>query len=211
MFIQAGLEGKYAHLSYDIDELVLPGMFDPVTWQISGSDDDINALAQHSSNYLEFNAGLVLTYQNVLMRKYREFNLGFSVHHINKPSSLFSGEKIKRRYSLYFDIDFPLMDFRSKQMIPVLKPIFLYQLQGANMNFQYGGYLSIMNFRLGMMLRHNQNFEYFNSIFYVGVELSEININYSYDSSFLGKMKKNPISGAHEVTLSVKFQYKRNE
>ncbi len=211
LMIQAGLEGKFAHLSYDIEKIILPDMFNPITWQGRESDEDLTTFAQNTANYLEFNTGFVITYKNVLLRKYREFSLGISVHHINKPPSLLSGDKIPRRYNLYFDIDIPLMDFRSKQMIPVLKPVFLYQVQDSEMTFNYGGYLSVMNFQIGVLFRHNQNFGYFNSIFYAGVNFSDININYSYDSSFLGKMKKNPVSGAHEVTLSLNFQYKRNE
>jgi type IX secretion system PorP/SprF family membrane protein len=212
--IQAGLESRFALLSINTQNLVFPNMFDPISWQVKDETEYTREnLTSLTGNYIDFNAGVLMTYQNYMLRKYREFNIGFSVHHLNTPGSFlnFGNEKIERRYNLYFDIVIPLMDRRSVTVIPLLTPVFLAQKQGADMSFHYGGYLTYGNLDFGFLMRHNQLFQYINSILFVGLSYGNTNLSYSYDAAFLTKMKKNPISGAHEVTLSINFQYKRDE
>jgi type IX secretion system PorP/SprF family membrane protein len=212
--IQAALETKYAHLSIHRKNFIFPDMFNPTTWELRDSESYTSKMLEDaSSDYLEFNTGVIMTYENFMIRKYREFTIGLSVHHLNQPQSLLTSDdnKIERRYNLYFDIVIPLMDKRSKGLIPILTPVFIFQKQGNNMNFNYGTYLTLSDFHLGVFFRHNYQIHYFNSIFYAGLNISNFRIGYSYDASMLSKMKKNPISGAHEVTLSISFQYKGEE
>ena len=152
IIVQAGLEARYAHLSIRNKEFTFPNMFDPADWQVSGSGEYIpENLNNTRGSYLEFNAGAIMTYKNFMIRKYREFTVGLSVHHLNKPNTLLThkDKRIKRRYNFYFDIIIPLVNQRSKGFIPLLTPVLLIEKQGSNMNFSYGSYLSLSDFQMG--------------------------------------------------------------
>ncbi|MFO8234756.1 MAG: PorP/SprF family type IX secretion system membrane protein [Bacteroidales bacterium] len=214
VLIQAGLEAKLAYFSVQNKELTFPDMFDPYNWRMRDeSEYSREHFADISDKYWEFNTGALLTYKKFMLRRYKEFNLGFSVHHLNSPNNFFGDEnkKINRKYSLYFDIEVLLVDQRSKSLIPILKPTILLQKQGSESIFHYGAFLSVSDFEIGIFCKHNQSFNYFKGIMLMGIDISNFTISYSYDASLLSKMKKNPISDAHEVTLSINFQYNRDK
>ncbi|MFP3859880.1 MAG: PorP/SprF family type IX secretion system membrane protein [Bacteroidales bacterium] len=214
MKIQAGLEAKLAYFSVQDKDFTFPDMFDRYNWRMKDEGEySYENLNDISDTYWEFNTGALFTYEKFMLRRYREFNVGVSVHHLNKPNAFFSkgDEKIDRRYSLYFDIEMLLVDRKSRSLIPILKPTVLLQQQGNVTTFHYGAFVEVSDLQFGLFLKHDRVFQYYKSIIFLGLDISNMNVSYSYDANLGSKMKKNPISDAHEVTLSINFQYNRDK
>lgn len=209
IFLYGGLETKLGYVSVRKKDLIFPDMFNPRSWELSQTNTNENLDTYNGTN-LDFSAGILMVYKKYMLRTFREFSVGFSIQHLNKPASILSQEnsRISRTYNLFFDIDIPLMGKKKLSEAPVLTPALLFRGHGSSLMLQYGSILSNKGLDMGIFIRHDQRFQFIDLIFQAGVELSNFSIHYSYDSSFLSKMKKNLISGAHEVTLGIHFQYK---
>ena len=210
IFLYAGLESKLGYLTYNTDDLIFPNMFDPISWELNRRNQ-IENFKSHTDQYLEFNTGLLMVYKNYMLRSFKEFSLGFAVHHLNKPTSMLNSNQasIPRKYNLYFDIDIPMMWKKEASNVPVLTPVLFIEAQRNNATFQYGGIIDNNSYKFGVFSRHNHQFQFFNIILYTGFNFSNYSIHYSYDGNLFGNMQKNIFSGAHEVTFTVNFQYKR--
>ncbi|MFP4621261.1 MAG: PorP/SprF family type IX secretion system membrane protein [Bacteroidales bacterium] len=209
LILLPALESKYAMYSLQTKDLVFPDMFDKSAWTIGTSPASSPELFHQSANYLEFNTGAILIYTNEYLRRYRDLTIGLAVHHLNKPTSLMDQEnKIKRKLSVYFDIELFLNRMDSYQSSTLLIPTFFFSQQGSANIFQYGSYLKYKNFMLGGFIRHNSAFRFITPIFQVGMSYDDFKISYSYDAGFLDYKKISVFSGAHEVTLSLNFSIK---
>jgi|SRR6056297_224484 len=211
LFARAAIEPSFTQISVNQDKLKFPNMFDAQKWELMDETEYIpENLSGLNHHYIEFNAGIVLTHKNYLIRNYRDITVGLAVHHINQPNYQlnYPEEKIYRRYSVYFDMNIGLMKKRTLKDIPVLTPVFLLRSGKDYQMLQYGFMLKYLNIEIGTFLRNNLLLHYIDPIIYAGFSYSSFSINYSYDIPIANKMEKNFISGAHEVTFTINFQYK---
>lgn len=207
LYLTPALETKYAMYSLKTQDLIFPEMFDKTQWELTGSSPA--GSLHRSADYLEFNTGLILRHINDYIRRYRDFTVGLAVHHLNKPTALLNKEnKIRRKISVYFDIEIFLNQMDTYQSSTLLIPTFYFSQQYNTNVFQYGSYLKYQNFRLGGFIRHNSGFRFITPTFQIGVNYENLNISYSYDAGFLNYKKVSVFSGAHEVTLSLNFSIK---
>lgn len=207
LFLSPALETKYAMYSLDTRELVFPEMFEKSNWTLREPGNP--PIEPQSSNYLEFNTGIVLRYINEYLRTYRDLTIGLAIHHLNKPTSLLNeGSRISRKFSAYFDIELFLNYMDSYRSSTILIPTFFYSQQQNTDFFQYGTYIKYKSLILGGFIKHNINFRFITPTFQVGVNYENFNISYSYDAGFLNYKKVSIFSGAHEVTLSLNFSIK---
>jgi len=204
--LRPGLEARYAFYTLNTNDLVLPGMFERSTWELTGPREQISGKTDH---YLEFNTGFVLTYRNDYLRTYRDWTLGVAVRHLNKPASfLRDGEAIPRQMIVYFDMEIFLKQLETYRSSTVLIPTFYYSLQKKTDRFHYGAYLKYKSIRFGAFLRHDSGLNYLIPTFQLGAAFGEFNIDYSYDAGFLNYKTSPVFSGAHEVTLSMNLSIK---
>jgi len=209
IFLYAGLESKFGHLSYNTQNLTFPNMFDPVDWELNQTNQ-IEQFPRRSEQYFEFNTGILMVYKNYMLRTFQEFSIGLAVHHLNKPASMLNHDQasIPRKYNLYFDIDIPLMSQKRTSNVPLLTPMLFVEAQNTNTMFQYGAIIHNNEYHLGVFARNNHLLQFYQIIFYAGFTFSNYNISYSYDGDVFSAMEKNIFSGAHEVTFTINFQYK---
>lgn len=203
LVMQPALQVKYAYYSLNTSELVFPAMFDPSSWQIT---DPSPPIAGRNDQYLEFNTGFILVHRNEYLRTYRDWTLGVSVRHLNRPFSFLEAEtRIPRQWILYFDMEIFLRQLETYRSSTVLTPTLYYSYHDNESLFHYGAYLRYKNIRVGAFLRHNLRLEYLTPAFQVGTAFENFHIDYSYDAGFLNYKRTSVFSGAHEVTLSINF------
>jgi type IX secretion system PorP/SprF family membrane protein len=211
LFAKAAIEPSFTQISVNKDKLTFPNMFDPYNWELMDKTEyTTENLSKLNHHYIDFNAGVLLTYKNYYIRTYREINAGFSVKHINQPRYHlnYPEAKINRQYSFYFDMTIGLMKKKTVKDIPLLKPVFLFQSGEDYQMLLYGFFIKYLDMNAGFLLRNNLMYHYIDPIIYAGFNFSSFGLNYSYDLPLGNKMEKNFISGAHEVTLTIDFQYK---
>lgn len=207
LYLTPALEMKYAMYSLHTKDLVFPDMFDKSSWEVIGTPP-VESL-HRSSDYLEFNTGVILRHINEYQRRYRDFTIGLAIHHLNKPNTLLNEEsRISRKFSAYFDIEIFLNRMDTYQSSTLVIPSFFFTWQRNIHLFQYGTYLKYKNFMLGAFIKHDSEFRFITPTFQIGVSYEDFEISYSYDAGFLNYKKVSVFSGAHEVTLSVNFSIK---
>ncbi|MGM0529926.1 MAG: PorP/SprF family type IX secretion system membrane protein [Bacteroidota bacterium] len=207
LYLTPALEMKYAMYSLQPKDLTFPNMFDKNRWELTGTPP--TGSIYRSSDYLEFNTGVILRQINDYQRHYRDFTVGLAIHHLNKPTALLNKEnKIRRKISGYFDIEIFLNQLDTYRASTLLIPTFYFSRQHNTNLFQYGTYLKYSRFMLGGFIRHNSRFQFVTPTFQIGLKYEDLDISYSYDAGFLNYKKISVFSGAHEVTLSLNFSIK---
>lgn len=91
----------------------------------------------------------------------------------------------------------------------VISPQFLYNFYNSLHEFQYGVKTIYKPFVAGIYTRHNEKFNFNAAIILLGTCWENYELNYAYDINLTNEFTFFNGLGAHEVTFSVKFRYKR--
>jgi type IX secretion system PorP/SprF family membrane protein len=198
--VQAGLEFSRVQRKMDPSGFVFPAMIDRVTGEIIGAGE---AVAVSTSGFFDFSAGTIAYF--------RDYYIGFAVHHLTVPDQSFSGSgfsSLQRKYTFHAGTSIPIGTGRPVRGLLRLgevkfSPNILYQHQGHSKQLNFGFYLSYQWLETGIWVNQNLSFDYQSYILLAGYVHPAFRLAYSYDMylGFSGNVY--PGTGAHEVSLSV--------
>jgi len=199
-FLNMSLQGTFYQKTLNWNLLHFGDQFDPQRGFVLPTSD--RPPDNNTVRFGDFDAGAVFGWKGVL-------HGGIAVHHMNRPNMAYyttDDNRLPVKFTAHFGVN---INPQGEGMLfdPVfwVAPNILYQQQGKFHQFNTGMYLIHLPIALGTWYRHN--FETPDAIIVlVGIIYNNLKIGYSYDIT-LSKLKGNS-GGAHEISVSMKFNCK---
>jgi type IX secretion system PorP/SprF family membrane protein len=199
LFFNAGLMVGFIQRKLNTGELIFPDMIDPVNG-ISFTTQEI--VTGYNRNNIDFSFGLT--------GNYREFFFGLAAHHLNQPqlsnSNLDAGI-LKRRYSFHAGYNINLGKFDDNPDNLRLTPHLMYEMQGPSRHMILGINGSRKPVVFGVRFRQEFLTDFDAVILLAGFSMNGWTLAYSYDLSPGRYGVTRSISGAHEVSFTLAFNY----
>jgi len=197
LIVNFGIQGSLVQKKLSGASLVLPDQ-DPYQ---GTSQQEI--IPDQSKLYPDFSAGTTF-------RIKEQYQINFSVYHLNTPNEMIGAEKFSTPVSYNFQLlgQFPgNQKNRNEKKTTTLQPGLMVQLQKANTYFGWGSNISVAPFIGGLWLRNNFSLNFNTFIILVGYVHSGLSLVYSYDLWVPKNDQGIKNYGAHEVTFAYLFQY----
>lgn len=159
-------------------------------------------VSKQKYNFFDTGAGFVLYSSKI--------NFGISVQHLLEPNSTAKkskNDKINRKYTSFFGINFVVSNRYSNKKPLTLSPMFLYDKQQDYQQFSGALTLKSEKLKFGIILHSNFTTKIQNIGFLFGLNFNSLKINYSYDLSQSEVQVHS--GGSHEIVLILLFGYKR--
>ncbi len=196
--IYAGIKAGYSQNTINPSKMQFPDMFNPINGVVYPTAESLNI---KSSGFFDFSTGVIGWYKN--------YYLGISSSHLAQPNEAVGNitALLYRKYTVFLGGKFPFYNSLGRSDLNI-SPNILYQQQSAFKKLNLGLYLNYNYLTLGLWLRQSIPIKINAAIFMFGYTDSNYSISYSYDIPVNKMGIKNIISGAHEVTFLLKFEYK---
>lgn len=138
----------------------------------------------------------------------RNWSLGFSGDHLFQYS--IAGEKspLPMKFTVHLMGKLDYNPHGLQKPMFVIFPVFLFQQQSANQQLNYGLYVERENITAGIWFKQNLFFDFYSTVFLIGLDIDNYRIAYSFDSYFMRHQKAGLFSTAHEVTFTINYMYK---
>ncbi len=207
-YLSIGLQTNLTDQFIDFRKLVFGDQWDPVSGSASGTTaENFNS---DQEGYTDFNTGIMYTGN---INDNATIYGGFGFYHITKPSYSFQNgaNKLNHRYSVYFGGSVDITDYS------VFYGSANYQRQGPQQEFLLGGAAGfIMNphhdrdeenqvFYVGAWYRYKDAL-----IPYVGLELKNFTVGFTYDATVSGLAQPTNNQGAYEISLIFNGMYPKS-
>ncbi len=198
--VNAGLQAAYGLRTFSIKDFVLPDMINPYGGENYLPNED---LVNRSKGFADFSLGFF---------GYTRFYYGgFAIHHLTRPNMSYSftkPEHLPRKLTVHGGFVIPIYERRFGREALKLNPNLVYFHQKGHRQINYGFEVIINYFLSGMMLRQNLDLSISSLTILIGYSSTLFSVGYSYDFNLLAPYRNLVNTGAHEVTFSMKFQYK---
>lgn len=138
----------------------------------------------------------------------RNSQTGFSIHHLNSGYIKFNYSFIKTPLKINFFYSRNISIYNRNKVQPkifVLTPAVMVQKQGGSIMLNYGSGFTFGNVIAGVWVRNNLPFQISSIIFSTGFTFSNLNFCYSYDFQLPSLDNYMPATGAHEITMTLRF------
>lgn len=153
----------------------------------------------YSKIYPDFSIGI--------HQQYKEFHIGFAVHHLFEPSENESNTSLLyRKYSFYSAYSIPVYN-RFQQEQSHIKPFIFFQQQAKFNQLSYGALYESGLFDLGLWGRHELNFNSASIILSTGIKYLYLYIGYSFDMMLSNVYLSLNNYGIHELTLKLNLNF----
>ncbi len=198
--VNAGFQTSWAQKRLNADDLIFSGDLDPATGQVIY---DTEPIAGMRTGYIDFAVGF-LAYS-------RKLYGGVSAHHIARPVNSFTRDyltRIHRRYTFHAGAFLPVYEKRFGREAIRINPDLMYIHQSIYRQLSYGFRIFRKNYYGGFWVRQNPGFSFSSFIVTLGYSGDRFTIGYSHDFNISRPRIMIPGTGAHEVTLTLNFEYK---
>jgi type IX secretion system PorP/SprF family membrane protein len=198
LFFHSGIQASYLQKQVNPGTLVFPDMIDPVLG-VQYPTGEI--LTGYRKSLVDFTFGVLGNYHDVFA--------GLAVHHLTSPNEAFSESqtlRIPRRFSFQAGINLYFGKFRDDPKALVVTPHFLVENQLRYWQLVVGANLSKSPFQAGIRFRQDLAHGFDSFILMAGMSGKEWTAGYSFDLTLPRYGVARPLSGAHELSLSVNFR-----
>lgn len=204
--IRFGVQASYVSRSISYSKLVFEDQYSGTNLSKPGTGDPVTDF--NNANYVDFSSGLILFGED-------SYWLGFSAHHLNKPSQAFykSGEsRLPIKFSIHggYNFYFQTRYRQNQEDMLRLVPSFMYKAQSKFDQLDLGLYILKNPLLLGIWYRGILPKEYENIrnndavILQTGFQYHNFSFTYSYDITTSSLGQRNTM-GSHEVSLVYLF------
>ena len=199
--VNAGLEAGIVHRNRNSAGLVFPDMLDP----FSGGQISQEVITDGSRSFPDISSGLIASYKN--------YYLGFALHHITQPDESISANvesALRRKYTIHAGTSLPVGTGRNISGLITkgqwtFSPTFIFQHQGTSSAISYGLYISRQEINIGAWLKQDLFFNDYSLAILAGFSGESYSFAYSFDFGMNISAISMPYSGSHEISVGINF------
>lgn len=207
-YISLGVQTYLTDQSIDFRKLLFGDQFNPVTGNPDGTTGEV--FNSDQEGYTDFNTGIM--YTGAVSDNATIYG-GLGFYHVTRPNFTFqnSANKVNHRYSLYFGGSVDITDYS------VFYGSANFQKQGPQAEFVIGG-------AAGFILNPHHDYDDENHVFYlglwyryqdalipyVGLELKDITVGFTFDATMSGLAQPTGNQGAYEISLIYNGKYPKS-
>jgi len=198
-FVHAGLQAACLRKQINTGALVFPDMIDPLTGIQFPTGEIID---DHATSMLDFSTGILTSY--------RSFFGGIALHHLTRPNEAYNKSQTIRlhmRLSLQAGMNLYTGGLREDPRTLVITPHLLLERQMRYWQMVIGVNALKAPFLAGLRFRQDRLRGFDSFILMAGASFTRWTAAYSYDITLPRYGVQRPLSGAHEISLSLGFSY----
>ena len=201
LFIAAAIQAGYAQNNLRWSELKFSDMIDPIQGFVNSTSE--TSSDNMVTRYPDFASG-VSAY-------FKKHYIGFSVHHLTKPSISFlskNSSRLDRKYTVNYGYTIPIHINGWVRPRYFISPSIMFQKQGDFEQIIYGTYVNSRPLTYGFWIRQSLDIIPNSLVFLLGYKKDNIKVSYTYDLS-ISKLFGSTY-GTHEVSFIMLFRSKED-